>query len=306
MKKIFILVTILFITVSLASCNFEDEKEFDIENPTRVAFLTLDILDILSDVGFEKTNIKEMGMLFKGEVDYLEEFNNDNVIDLGTHRALNYDEIDKLDPELIILGNRTRSFKVELEEKYPKAIIYDATHDISIGGLINTLDKNVEFLSSVFPNIKSDLENKFNTIKNDINELKGQNIDVSTLVIVLSGQEPRTNGKDSRYGILYKDFGFKVASEEYNSSDSHGQIISYEAILEINPIVIFVMDRSSTVGENEALDFDSFLNNTFVKETDAFANSNVFLLNGDAWYMTSGGFISARAMIKDVETFLVK
>lgn len=308
MKKILSIVTILIISISLVACNFAEEKEYNLDNPTRVAILSLDILDILNEVDFDKTGIKELGILFKGRVDYLEQFNTKEVVDLGTHNAFNELALQKLEPELIILGSRVSSMEIELKKKFPKAEIYNATHNISIGELTDTLNKNVEFLGNKFPLIKDDLNNKFTTIKDDIAAVKALNTKENrALVVILSGTEVRYYGADSRFGMIFKEFGFKNAGYNTENDDSHGEAIGFEAISDINPEVVFVLDRSSTINsDGERIDFNQFVTNGKNFNIPAFMNEKIYQLDGNAWYMTSGGFRSANTMIIDMNQYLVK
>lgn len=307
MKKILSIVTILIISISLVACNFAEEKEYNLDNPTRVAILSLDILDILNEVDFDKTGIKELGILFKGRVDYLEQFNTKEVVDLGTHSPFSYLPLQKMEPELIILGSRVSSLELELKKKFPKAEIYNATHNISNGELIDTMSKNVEFLGSKFPLIKDDLNTKFTTIKDDIAAVKALNTkDTRALVVILSGKEVRYYGADSRFGMIFKEFGFKNAGYTEND-DSHGEAIGIEAIKNINPEVVFVLDRSSTINsDGERIDFNEFITNGKNFNIPAFMNEKIYQLDGNAWYMTSGGFRSANTMITDMNKYLVK
>lgn len=306
MKKFIAVITTILVSFTLVSCRFAKAKEFDLEKPTRIAVMSLDIMDMLNEVDFDKTGIKEIGMLFKGNVDYLNKFNNNkDVIDLGTHNNLLYTRLDLLDPELIILGSRVTSMENEFKKKYPKAEVYNATHGISEGDLTDTMKKNVDFLGKKFPNIKDDLETNYNSIVDDISNFKETNpTDARALVILLNGDKFTSYQEVSRFGMIYKEYGFKIAKHNNDSSNNdqqHGNQLDYEAIKEINPDVIFVLDRASTIGENnDSLDFKKFKDNEVLKLTNSYKTGNIISLDGDAWYMTSGGFNSARTMTIDM------
>ena len=312
MKKFILVITIILGLFTLASCKFAEENEYDLQNPTRVAVMTLDVLDILNEVGIENTSIKKLGMLFKGNVKYLDKFNNDKeVYDLGTHNAINFTELDKLDPELIILGSRVSSKEEELSKMYPNALIYNAAHGISNGDLAATLEKNIEFLGKVFPEIKVDLSLEFNTLKNAILEIKNKNeLKPRALVVLLNGDKFTVYQENSRFGMIYKEFGFEIAkhsAEAPEGEPEHGAIVTYEAILEVNPDVIFILDRAATIGEDgSGLNFDKFVGNELIQKTIAATSKNIFSLDGDAWYMTSGGFYSSNVMIQDMNKYFNK
>lgn len=302
MKKIILVLMTLILSISLLGCKFEEDKEFDTINPTRVAFLGLDILDILDTVGFEKTGITEVGMLFKSSnVKSLASFNNNkDVIDLGSHNAINYDKLDILNPELIILSSRTTSKKLELTLKYPQALIYDATQKLSDGDLMQSINNNINFLKGVFPNIEEGLMTYYNNLVLDIAAIKVKSNDIRALVIMLTGDELKYYGANSRFGMIYKDFGFSLSAPSISTDDSHGSALSYEMISEYNPEVIFVMDRTKAIGEDTAVDFNKLRAQTLVKNTIAGKNDAIYNLDGDAWYLTSGGFKATLQMILDI------
>ena len=52
---------------------------------------------------------------------------------------------------------------------------------------------------------------------------------------------------NSRFGYIYDIYGFKPVTEDIQAS-SHGSNFGFEAILEFDPQVLFVIDRTAAVG----------------------------------------------------------
>jgi iron complex transport system substrate-binding protein len=70
-------------------------------------------------------------------------------------------------------------------------------------------------------------------------------------------------------------------------------------LLEINPQILFVIDRTAALGtasdENAAL-----LENDFVYQTDAYKNNKIINLSSDLWYLSGGGIESIHLMIEEI------
>jgi len=70
-------------------------------------------------------------------------------------------------------------------------------------------------------------------------------------------------------------------------------------LLEINPQILFVVDRTAAIGtaseENAAL-----LENDFVYQTDAYKNNKIINLSSDLWYLSGGGIESIHLMVEEV------
>ena len=101
-----------------------------------------------------------------------------------------------------------------------------------------------------------------------------------------------------RYSILYDTFGFPAVDEELEAS-THGQSISYEYLLEKNPDVIFVIDRTKAIGGNESE--SEFVANEIVQETNAGQNDQVIELDAAVWYLAGSGLESIQLMMDDVK-----
>ena len=108
-------------------------------------------------------------------------------------------------------------------------------------------------------------------------------------------------GNGSRFSIVHNTFGFKQADEAIEAS-THGQNISYEYILQKNPDVIFVVDRTKAVGGDQTK--TSLADNDLVKDTNAGKNGKVIVLNSEVWYLAGSGLESLKIMLDDVNQAL--
>ncbi len=102
---------------------------------------------------------------------------------------------------------------------------------------------------------------------------------------------------NSRFGYIYDIYGFKPVTEDIQAS-SHGSNFGFEAILEFNPQVLFVIDRTAAVGGNSNIEAD--MENDIIKQTTAYKNDRIVYLDGPLWYLGGGGLQSELAKIQEV------
>ncbi len=106
-------------------------------------------------------------------------------------------------------------------------------------------------------------------------------------------------GIDSRFGMLYDDFGFAPADENIDSS-THGQKISYEYIVEKDPDYIFVLDMGAVSKSSEDLSAEKLMDNDLVKSTSAYKSGNITYVNPHVWYVATGGINGTLTMVREV------
>lgn len=305
-----------------------DGKEVSVtQSPKKVAIYDYSILDILYNVGFEKTGITQLIVPAKdnlpADLSYYKEAGNDKVVSGGSLFYVDWDVMDLVQPDLVITGARSfgvnaagDSLSADDKEKYitdtlaryPEADFIKLTVNTKNAQLVTDMEHNVAVLAEIFPEIKAELEAKLAEIKGDIAEIKtkaaasgkkalfAMMVDQSTLSIF---------NPDSRFDMLYDDFGFApVDSGAVKWDDQHGFNVRAEYVLEKNPDVIFLLDRSATVGTGAGA--ENFMNDAIIKETNAAKTGNIYTLTGDAWYTMTGGFSSAERMIADINQFISK
>ena len=82
-------------------------------------------------------------------------------------------------------------------------------------------------------------------------------------------------GKGSRFDVIYSGLVLSVADENIDVS-THGQNINFEYLLNINPDIIFVLDKGFvTEGKGTA---EALLDNEIVKQTAASKTNKIIYL----------------------------
>ena len=86
---------------------------------------------------------------------------------------------------------------------------------------------------------------KFDSALEEIKALAGN----YETILVTMYNEGKLSGfaTNSRFGYIYDIYGFKPVTEDIEAS-SHGSNFGFEAILEFDPEVLFVIDRTAATG----------------------------------------------------------
>lgn len=124
---------------------------------------------------------------------------------------------------------------------------------------------------------------------------------LKTLVFLVNEGQLSAYGEGSRFGIVHDTFGFAQADDAIEAS-THGQSVSFEYVLEKNPDVLFVVDRTKAIGGDDSQ--NNLVDNELVKQTTAGKEDKVIQLAPDVWYLSGGGLESTRLMLEDVNKAL--
>lgn len=307
--------------------DFDGNSVTLMQNPKKVAVYDYAILDMLNAVGFEKSGIEQLIVPTKDKLpealSYYREQDDDKVLTGGTMFYVDRDVLDLVQPDLVILGARSfaadaagdslsagekEKMREDTETRYSKAAFAKLTVNAKDSSLLPDMEKNVEALAAIFPQIAPDLEARFGEIKAEVSHIhdKAQASEKRALFAMMVDQTSLSVfHPSSRFDMLYEEFGFAPASEEaVEWTDQHGFDVRAEYILQTDPDVIFLLDRSATVGTGAGA--DNFLNDPIIKQTRASQNGDIYVLSGDAWYTMTGGFNSVETMIADINQYIKK
>src|SRR5690554_589776 len=284
----------------------EVTEEFYI-NPKKVVTFSWGVADVFNYFGLNKVGIETLGIPNETSniPNIIKELNDVNTVTAGTLHIINYDVIDLLNPDLIILDGRTASEYEHIKENYPNVNVLDAS---STNYSLEQQKSIFNNLGKIFPSIKDGLNEEINEFELAFADISAKAKTFNAMFLMLNGSKLSDfSHEQSRYGSLFNEFGFLVARLE-NSTEitgSHGREIGFEAINEINPQVIFLMDRASVVEGSSSSD-KSFLEDPILSDVYAIKNNLVFYLNAEAWYTVTGGISATKQMIKDVSAFINK
>lgn len=257
-------------------------------NPERVIvfdYATLDSLDVMGIevIGLPKSNIPA----------FLEKFKDDKYEDVGTLFEPDFEKIYELKPDVIFVSGRQAEVYEELAKIAPTVYL-----TVDGSKYMDSVTENLTILGEIFNKqdvVKEELT-KINDKMKELNEkvtTEGKN----ALVVLANDGNISAFGVDSRFGVVYSDFGFTPVDESIQVVN-HGQSISFEYILEKNPDYILIVDRAATTGGSVSA--EQLFNNHIVKQTEAYKNEKIIYLSSQEWYVASGGITGTLTMIQDL------
>lgn len=218
----------------------------------------------------------------------------DQFENVGTLKEPNVEALANLAPELIIISNRLVDFAEQLEEIAPVVVL-----SVDYTDYWGSVQKNITTLGTLFD--EEDAANEaIATLNDEIEAVQAKTAGISekTLTLLLNDGSMSAFSTGSRFGFIYDTLGFTPVDAAIEDS-THGQSVGYEGLLEINPQILFVVDRTAAIGtasnENAAL-----LENDFVYQTDAYKNNKIINLSSDLWYLSGGGIESIHLMVEEI------
>lgn len=259
------------------------------KNPKKVVVFDNGSLDTIDALGAGDTII---GAATKNLPDYLSSYK--DVESAGGIKEPDLEKINELQPELIIISGRQQDFQEKLSKIAPTVYL-----SVDAKDTWNSTKHNIETLAEIFDK-KEEADKKIADLEKEIADVKEQAeaSNQTALVTLVNEGQLSAYGTGSRFGIIHDTFGFKQADDAIESS-THGQSVSYEYVLEKNPDILFVVDRTKAIGGDDTN--DNVADNELVKQTNAGKNNKVISLQPDVWYLSGGGLESTHLMIEDVK-----
>lgn len=263
------------------------------QNPQKVVVFDMGSLDTIKTLGHSEQVVAVPTQSLPG---YLAaDF--ENLESAGGIKEPDMEKINAIQPDLIIISGRQGDFREELEKIAPT--IYLAVDNTNTW---ESTKQNINTLASIFGE-EDKATSEIEALETRINETKekASALDQKALVTLINEGTISAYGKGSRFGIVHDVFGFKAADENIEAS-THGQQVSYEYILETNPDILFVIDRTKVVGGDESN--NDLTKNELVAQTNAAKNDKIISLSSDVWYLAGGGLESTGLMLDDVQSAL--
>lgn len=262
-------------------------------NPQRVVVLDYSVLDTLDHLGLADSIVGVM----QGETipSHLAHYNDAKYTHVGTFFEPDFEAINALQPDLVIVASRSSSFYEEFSKTYP-------TFDGTVGWTdqyegFRTAVTNIGLIFDKEEEVAAHLAE----IDANIEEVKAlaETSGYQGLIVMTSGGEVTGYGPGSRFGLIHDTLGVAPTTETM-VAETHGDSISFEFILEQNPDIIFVVDRDSAIGE-EGGTAAEILDNDLVNSTTAGANGNIVYLDPTLWYLADTGLYTFNARVNQVK-----
>lgn len=262
------------------------------QDPKNIVVFDMGSLDTIDQIG-KGSSVK--GVPVKHLPEYLKDFS--DVKSVGTLVEPDLESVNQLKPEMIVISGRQKDLKKDLNAIAPTIYL-----GVDSENYWESTKKNAEVLGGIF-NQEEKVKKQISQLDEEIADLKekAQADGEKTLVVMANEGQLSAYGPGSRFGMIHTDFGFVPADTNIEAS-THGQSISYEYILDKNPDILFVIDRTKAIGGDDSK--NNVAENELIKQTNAGKNGKVIELEPDVWYLSGGGLKSTELMIQDVQKAL--
>lgn len=265
-------------------------QEFEMmKNPQKIVVFDMGSLDTIHAL---EESEKVVGVPQKNLPSYLSEF--ENVSSVGGLKEPDLEKINQLKPDLIIISGRQEDYQETLSAIAPT--LYVA---LESGQAWEDTLKNIEQLGQILDK-ESEAKSHIDSLKARRDQLheKIEKKEEKALITLVNEGQLSAYGSGSRFGIIHDAFGYKQADDTIEAS-THGQSVSFEYVLEKNPDVLFIIDRTQAIGG------DTHNNNIesqpLIAETTAAQKERLVRLDPEVWYLSGGGIESLNRMMDDLE-----
>ena len=276
--------------VTVTTAQGEVTVPFQPENVVIFEHGVLDTVDALG-AGDSVTGIPHHAL-----PDYLTSYT-ESTENTGTLFEPDYEAINALEPDLIIVGGRSAATIAEMEAIAP-------TIDLSYGwgsaAFQESFVSNTTAIGQIF-GAEDEATAAINEVTAGVQEVATNAADAGTgLVLMTSAGEVSAYGpaEEGRFDFVYGLLGVQPAAEQV-AIDTHGDAVSFEYIAELNPDLLIVLDRDAAIG-TEAEAAQAVLDNDLVNGTSAVQNDKVLYVDTAKWYLSVGGLNSTKTIIDEV------
>ena len=258
----------------------------------RIATFDLGSLDTLDALGVSEHVV---GVPKASLPSYLEQYDADTYTDIGGLRSPDMAALADANPTLIVHTGRQAEWAEALGEIAP---LFDAS--VPGEAYLAAVERNVRELASQL-DVESEAEEALTTLNSEIEHQREALQDApTTLVVTHNGGNLMLN----QHPVVHQVLGITALEmPESVTPEVRGERtftpLSADAIAEINPEIVLVIDRSAAIGDEPA-DADQ-LRATLA---DAGAESQLVLLTPALWYLSGGGLQSLRLQIEEVAAAL--
>jgi len=258
--------------------------------PAKVVTFDLAALDTLDALGIDIVGLPGTNL-----PEYLSKYAADSYAKVGSLFEPDYEAVNALAPDLVIVAARSSAALPELAKIAPAI---DLTNDWA--RFADSIKDNARIIGQVFGKT-AEVDAMIATLDEKIATAQGAAADAGTgLVVLTAGGEVTAFGPGSRFGWIYDTLGVKPAVEGVEAA-THGDVVSFEFILEANPDWLFVIDRDAATGTGGAA---AILDNELVNQTNAVKNGHVVNIDPVRSYIVNGGLPAFTKLVEDVGTAL--
>lgn len=257
------------------------------DRPKKIAVFDLSALDTLDALGVPVAGVPDFRMPPR-----LARYEGRGYARIGTLFEPDYEAVSALEPDLIIVGGRSRARYAELSRIAPTVDFSGDEHDPYRADL-----RNITALGRIFgkEDAAAALIAKLDA---SVAALRSKAAGAGKgLFVLATGGRLSTYGSGGRFGILHDVFGIAQAAPDIKPG-IHGQPISFEFIAKVDPDWLFVLDRDAAIGRSaQGQSAQALLDNELVARTKAWKAGQVVYLDAASWYLAGAGIRSLQGEV---------
>lgn len=256
------------------------------QNPKPVAVFDMGAMQDLSALGVSVQGVPQKLLL-----DNLMAKDAPKATEVGTLFEPNIEALHAMKPQAILIGGRMLTKYENLKSIAPTLVVSRDTKNIYVSS-----KQRLKELGDLFGKTKQAEQLQLNiddAIARTKQAVQGKG---NGIIIMVNGNKISAFGANSRFGFVHSVFGIPMADNNIQEA-THGQPVSFEYLQKTNPDWLFVLDRSSAIGQ-EGIGADKVLDNQLLHQTNAWKNKHIVYLSPDS-YLAFGGYYQ---WIKDAET----
>ncbi|MWP49447.1 MULTISPECIES: siderophore ABC transporter substrate-binding protein [unclassified Gilliamella] len=287
-------VVLLTVLLVLVGCDNKKEQQSSIktvtvehsqgktdvpDNPKKVVVFNTATLDIMDALNIPVTAVPQSDVHYPT---FLSKYDSKDYTNVGTLFEPNYEVLSSIQPDIIIAGGRANDAYNKLNDIAPTISL-----DIDYNNFLGSITQRTQQLGEIFHK-----QNEANKLLADFNQkidqLKPKTSTAGTaLVIMINGGKMSAYSAKSRFGFIFDVLGFKPATT-FQEAGRHGNAVSSEFILSVNPEWLFVLDRDNAIGNKEAQSAQQVLNNELIQKTSAWQHNHIVYLDSTSIYISGG------------------
>lgn len=262
--------------------------------PEKVLTFDLGALDTLDALGAPVSGVPKATLPA-----YLSKYDKASYEKIGTLFEPDYETVNAADPDLIIVGDRSRA-------KYSELAKIASTIDLSLDqkDILKSAIGNVRLLGRIFGK-EAEAEARIAKLEKSVADVRQAGSRAGKgLIILTTGGKMSAYGPGSRFGLIHDALGIQPAVDGL-AVTTHGQAVTAEFILKTNPDWLFVLDRDSAVDQAGG-SAKTVLDNELVAQTTAWKKGQVVYLDPVNWYLTGGGLTAMQASVDQIAQALAQ
>ncbi|MBJ7220549.1 siderophore ABC transporter substrate-binding protein [Brenneria sp. L3-3C-1] len=265
-------------------------------HPQKVVVFNPSTLDTMDALNIEVAGVPQSSTQLP---EFLAKYRGSEYINVGTLFEPDYEVLSSMKPDLIIAGGRATDAYDKLSAISPTISL-----DVDENQFMQSFSQRIEQLGTLFGK-EEEAKAQLADFKQQIAQTQAKAVNAgNALVLMISGGKMSAYGPASRFGFIFDELGFTPATE-FPQAGRHGNVVTSEFILSVNPEWLFVLDRDSAIGQASGESARQVLDNPLIHKTNAWQNNHIVYLDSASLYI-AGGLQSYKKLITDVDNALNK